>query len=145
MLIIPIILVATAAFATAVFAHSGVKNPAVKARMDLMGEIKEATGVLGNMAKGTLGFDAAQAAAAQAALLDAAERIDAAFEAPESDPKSEALPVIWTDWAGFQVETAGMIRAVAALDPGSLTGVRAGIGPIGQSCGRCHEGYRIKK
>ena len=90
-------------------------------------------------------FDTVDDPEVAGALLDAAGRIEAAFEAPESDPKSEALPAIWTDWPGFQSVTTQMLTAVGALDPASLDGVRAGIGPVGKSCGGCHEKYRVKK
>ncbi|WP_161594648.1 c-type cytochrome [Marimonas lutisalis] len=130
---------------TAVLAHSGVKNPAVKARMDLMGEIKDATGVLGGMAKGEIAFDPARAAAAREALIEQAGRIPPAFEARETDPKSEARDEIWTDWDGFIARARAMEDAAAALNAGSLDGVRAGMGALGQSCGGCHKPYRIDK
>lgn len=128
---------------TAALAHSGVKNKTVLARMDGMKTLAENIKVLGNMAKGKTTFDATRAAAAKATLRDQAARVTAAFEAPETDPKSEALPVIWSDWDGFVAGAEALEAAIAALDTGSLEGLRDGLGAVGQSCSGCHEGYRL--
>lgn len=129
--------------ATVAMAHEGVKAPLVKARMDLMGEIKDNTGTLGNMLKGKIPFDAAQAEAARLALLENAKAIPAAFETPATDPKTEAAPAIWTDWDDFIAKTDGMITAVEAADTSSMDTLRAGMGAIGGSCKACHKSYRI--
>ena len=131
--------------ATAALAHSGVKNAAVKARMDLMVEVKEATGLLGRMAKGAIPFDAAQAETARAALQTHATQIPAMFEARETDPMTEALPTIWTDWEGFVAVSRQMETAAAAMQTGSLEGVQQGMRALGQSCAACHQDYRIDK
>lgn len=140
----------TAAFALicvagAALAHGGVKNAAVKARMDLMVGVKEATAVLGGMAKGSLAFDAAQAETARAALEEYASQIAPLFRAEESDPKSEALPSIWTDWEGFTRAAEAMQIAASDMDASNMDGVRAGLGAIGRSCKACHQDYRIEK
>lgn len=135
----------TFGIATAALAHSGVKNEAVKARMMLMGQIKDATGVIGGMAQGKVAFDAEQAAAARDALLAASQKVPDAFKANETDPKSESAETIWTDWDGFLAEATAMQNATAALQTASLDDLRAGIGAIGKSCGGCHKTYRIDK
>ncbi|MBV2359213.1 cytochrome c [Thalassococcus sp. CAU 1522] len=131
--------------ATAALAHSGVKNAAVKARMDLMGEVKAATATLGDMSKGAKPFDAAKAEAARAALERHATRIPALFKAPESDPKTEARPEIWTDWDGFVAIADRMETVASAMDTGSLKTLRAGMGRLAKTCKSCHEAFRIKK
>lgn len=67
----------------------------------------------------------------------------------EVQPKSEALPGIWTDPAGFnaaatklQVE-AGKLATVAAS--GNVEATRAQFQTTGQACGGCHKVYREKK
>lgn len=67
----------------------------------------------------------------------------------EVQPKSEALPGIWTDPAGFnaaatklQVE-AGKLATVAAS--GNVGATRAQFQTTGQACGGCHKVYREKK
>ncbi|MDU8910762.1 cytochrome c [Aestuariicoccus sp. MJ-SS9] len=136
---------AVGVFATAAFAHSGVKDPDVKARMALMTEVKEATGVLGDMARGKMAFDAAQAEVARAALEAHATRIPTAFETQAQDPKSEALPVIWSDWQGFVAAAEQMETAASGMKVASLDDLRGGMGALGKSCASCHETYRIDK
>lgn len=131
--------------ASVAVAHSGVQNAAVKARMDMMGDIKEATGVLGGMAKGSLPFDAVQADTARSVLEDHAAKIPGMFEDKADDPKSEALPTIWTDWEGFVADAEQMEAAARTMDTSSLDSVRAGLGAIGKSCSACHKAYRIEK
>ncbi len=134
-----------AGIATTAFAHSGVKDPDVKARMDLMGEIGAATGVLGKMAQGKSAFDAEAAADARVTLIKSGNAIVSAFQVQATDPKTEALPAIWENWDDFVAKAGVLEDAARAMDAGSLDGVRAGMGAIGQSCGGCHEGYRVKK
>lgn len=131
--------------ATTALAHGGVKNPAVLARMDLMVDVGDAMKVLGEMAKGAQPFDTQQADRARGALIVASNQVIARFEAEENDPKSEALPTIWSDWAGFNASAEDMAQAAESLDTSTLDGLRAGIGALGKSCGSCHESYRIKK
>lgn len=131
--------------ATMAFAHGGVKNPAVMARMDVMADIGATTKVLGEMAKGAQPFDADKARIARAALREATDQVAVRFKAREGDPKSEARPEIWTDWAGFIARTEDMRAAAEALDVSSLERLRAGMGAVGRSCSGCHEDYRIKK
>lgn len=129
--------------ATAAVAHAGVKDPIVKARMDLMGQIKDATGVLGGMAKNPGNYDAAKAAKARADLIDYSAKVSAAFETQADDPKSEASDMIWTKWDDFTAKADALTAAATALDPSSIDGVRAGMGGIGQSCGGCHKSYKL--
>lgn len=136
----------TLATAGMVLGHSGVKNAAVKARMDGMGAIADQTKILGGMAKGALPFDPAKAQAAARAITAEAGRIPALFEAAESDPKSEALPVIWENWDDFQAKADGLARAAEAMDGvGTLEALRAAMPGLGQSCKACHRDYRIAK
>ena len=71
---------------TPAFAHEGVKNPAVKARMILMQEVKTSFGQIGQMAKGAVAFDAQDAQAAKARLLKASQAVIDKFQANETDP-----------------------------------------------------------
>ena len=130
------------AVASAAMAHDGVKDPTVQARMHLMEEVKNATGVLGGMAKGSISFDAAQAKSAADSLAASAAAIPAAFEVEATDPASESLPVIWTDFAGFSDKAMALQTAAEAVDTSSLDGVRAGMQAVGRSCGGCHKTYR---
>lgn len=129
--------------ASAALAHGGVKDPQVKARMDLMGSVKNNMAVLGDTAKGALAFDPDAVEEARAALIENAAAIPAAFKAPATDPKSEALPAIWQNWDDFAAKAADMGRAVASVNVDSLESVQTGMRTIGKTCGACHKLYRM--
>ncbi len=134
-----------AVFTGAAFAHEDVKNQAVKARMELMGKVKDATGTLGGMAKGEMAFDEVKATAAKDALVEHAAAIPAAFEARETDPKSTALPAIWENWNDFVLKAGAMEKAAGELDTSAQEWLGAGMGSLGGSCAGCHKIYRVKK
>lgn len=138
-------LVATLALgATAALAHTGVKNPAVMARMNGMSAISDNVEVLGTMAKGQVAFDAASAqAAARAIAQHSAESIDL-FKAQETDPKSEALPAIWENFDDFTAKALELQAVANDLSEkiSTVEDVRAGMRAIGQSCKACHKLYR---
>lgn len=129
--------------ATGALAHDKVKDPQVKARMALMEEIKQATGVLGNMAKQPATYDQAAASAARDSLISLSARIAPAFEPRATDPVSEANPAIWDNWDDFTTLADDLTRAAKALDPTSAEGVSTGMRGIGGACGGCHQPYRL--
>jgi len=129
----------------AALAHQGVSNPVVKARMEVMGQIKDATSVIGNMAKGSIAFDSEKAGAAKSILLKTAKDIPLKFETHETDPKSEALPEIWQRWDDFVAMSDDMVKVVETIDVSNAQTLKASMGALGQSCGRCHKAYRLKK
>ncbi len=126
-------------------AHQGVKDPFVKARMHAMGTAGQATKVLGDMAKGSVDYDATQAAEAKAALIQIAQDLPALFQENASDPVSEARPAIWDDYADFSAKADVMAAAAVALDTSSAATIGAGLRALGGSCGGCHKAYRQKK
>ncbi|WP_407494413.1 c-type cytochrome [Pseudooceanicola sp. MF1-13] len=134
---------ALAIIGTGAIAHANVKDPQVKARMQLMEQIKDATGVLGNMAKQPSTYNQATAAAAKADLIAASTKVTAAFQTPATDPASEASPKIWENWADFTAKANGLTSAAQALDASSAQGVAAGMAGIGGACGACHKPYRL--
>ena len=129
--------------ATGAIAHDNVKDPTVKARMQLMDEIKQATGVLGGMAKTPASYSKTEAEAAKANLISLSAKIPAAFQDPATDPASEASPDIWTNWADYTAKANALNTAAQALDAGSASGVAAGMRAIGGACGSCHMPYRL--
>ena len=92
---------ALALLATGAVAHANVSDPQVRARMDLMQQIKDATGVLGNIAKQPATYDQAAAEQARADLIAASAKVATAFEDPATDPVAEASPSIWENWDDF--------------------------------------------
>ncbi len=129
--------------ASAALAHQGVQNSAVIARMEAMKTIGDNTKILGTMAKGELAFDAAKARAAAAEIAVQAGRTPGLFEAPETDPKSEALPVIWENYADFTAKSDALVAAAKMAQgirtPQDLT---TALGAIGAACKACHSDYR---
>ena len=135
---------AFATCATVVLAHTGVKNPAVQARMHGMTMISDNVKVLGTMAKGQVDFDAASARAAAQAIADhAAQSVDL-FVPNETDPKSEALPAIWENFDDFttKAEALQTLDADLAASVASLDDVRTAMPSIGATCKACHSKYR---
>lgn len=146
----------TAALAGAVALSAAVlpataqdSNPAVDARQGQFRIMSLNIGVLGGMARGNTDYDAEAAQAAANNLL-AMSQIDQRFHwVPGTDSESmegtRALPAIWEE--GSQViEIWGQFgtaaQALAAVAGDGLDPMRAALGPVGGSCGACHDDYR---
>jgi cytochrome c556 len=128
----------------AALAHSGVQNQAVLARMEAMNSIGDAMKVLGRMAKGQATFDASAAQDAAAGIARHSADTPALFKAQETDPKSEARPAIWTDFADFTakaraLETAALDVSKSLTSPDDLV---PAMQRLGQACKSCHSLYR---
>ena len=130
--------------AGAAFAKEGVKDPQVKARMDLMDGIAGNVKVLGEMAGGKTAFDAAAAAKAKANLAAAAAAIPATFKPAATDPVSVASPDIWTNWDDFVKKSEVLLAAAEGMDASTAAGVQAGMGNVGGACKGCHSVYQKK-
>ncbi len=136
------ILFVTLLTATAVLAHSGVKNPQVKARMDGMAALGTQTKILGQMAKGAAPFDASKAQAAIQEIKSETKRITALFEPRADDPKSEAKPEIWTNWVVFTAATGGLTDVLAKADVTTFDALGRSVREIGAACSACHKKFR---
>jgi cytochrome c556 len=70
------------------------------------------------------------------------------FPAGSDKGETKALPVVWTDWAGF--ETASKNADVAfdklavAAGSGDQAALAAAFADAGKACGACHEKFRAK-
>lgn len=129
--------------AAPVAAHNGVKDPQVMARMKVMGQVGDATKVLGNMARGKIAFDASEAAKAAAMLKTASEQVVPTFTLQASDPKSEAKPEIWSRFDAFSKDADALTAAAEAVDTSSLPALQQGLRAVGQTCKSCHSEFRI--
>ncbi|HSK40213.1 MAG TPA: cytochrome c [Arenibaculum sp.] len=63
--------------------------------------------------------------------------------------ESEALPAIWERWADFEA-VAGRLESTSAelvttAQEGERTSIARQFAAVGQSCGACHNDFRIKK
>ena len=94
--------------ATLASAHENVGNPTVKARMMVMTTIAENMKTLGGMANGAIDFDLEQAKTALAEIESTAKTVPGLFKSEEMDPKSEALPLIWTHFVDFTTKSEAL-------------------------------------
>lgn len=140
----PLLALLFAGAATAVFAHTGVQNPAVLARMDAMKSIGDATKTIGMMAKGDVAFEPEAARAAAQTIAVHAGNTPALFEPRETDPKSEAHPAIWENFDDFTSKARDLEVLASNLATGMDTqdDLRAGLGQLGAACKACHAEYR---
>lgn len=124
---------------------------AVKARQSQMTLYAFNISLLGGMAKGEIEYDAAAASAA-ASNLAALSKLDQSRLWPQGsdnaalgDDVTEALPAIWTADSKIGERAMDMTEAAVAMDAAAgdgLDALRGAIGPLGKSCGGCHETYR---
>lgn len=144
MIVRTLIVIAGIALWTSVWAHEGVKNPAVMARMNNMTEIADNMKIVGKMAKGETSFDAEVAQSALVAVSEEAAEIPGLFEAQEDDAKSEALPEIWETFGDFTQEAIELEKLAAEFSTAitSRDDLRSALFVLGQSCTSCHEAYR---
>lgn len=106
-----------------------------------MGEIK-------NIVDGKAGIETA-AAPAQA-MVAVGKNIAAKVNFPAGSDKGDtkALPLIWSDAAGFD-KAAGALNTglgalVVAANAKNLDGLKVAFGDVGKACGACHDTYRAK-
>ncbi|HRP79898.1 MAG TPA: cytochrome c, partial [Aquamicrobium sp.] len=116
-----------------------------KANMKERGQIMR---ILGPIAQGRADFDAATVNEALAKLETNAEGgadIDALWPEGSDTGDTKAAPAIWENFDAFKAESEKYAQAVAAAvaaAPQDLAAFQAAFGPVGASCGSCHENYR---
>jgi len=136
---------ASAGLAGAALAHSGVTNPAVMARMEAMSAIAAEVKTLTKMARGEVAFDAAEVTRAMEAIAATGAQVPALFEAPETDPKSEASPTIWVSYPEFTTRAVEMIEAArAGAGAADELELEEALGALGQTCRSCHGSFKIQ-
>ncbi len=122
---------------------------ALKARQAQMQLQAYNIGILGEMAKGAMEYDAGVASAA-AKNLNHLANFDQTIEWPEGSVQgslegTRAAPAIWSDAAGFAAEWEKFAAATAAMEAAAgtdLASLQGAIGAVGASCGSCHKAYR---
>ncbi len=131
-------------FATASLAHDGVMNPAVMARMEGMSTIAENMNILGDMVKGKSEFNADTAKTAIDVIAFQASSAPKLFEANEDDPKSEALPEIWSNFDDFEAKALELQTIANQIQPTieRVEDLNSALGLLGENCKSCHETYR---
>jgi cytochrome c556 len=85
---------------------------------------------------------------AAAKLKELSAAFPALFPAGSDKGETKALPVVWTDMAGFKAANKAEGDAIDALAKAAGTGDMAKIGEafgaVGKACGGCHEKFRAK-
>ena len=139
-LFIPLSLTTT----TIALAHEDVENPTVKARMVVMTTFVENLRTLGGMAKGAVDFDLEQAKIGLADIASKSKNVPELFKIEEMHPKSEALPVIWTDFANFTAKSQALTDAAekALANFSSKDDLISSMRALGSTCKSCHSTYR---
>ena len=89
--------------------------------------------------------DASAAVEPAKAMVVWAKKIPEVF--PEgSGEGTDALPAIWSDWAGFEEDAADHVAAVeklaAVAEAGDASALGAQLKATGATCGACHKAYR---
>lgn len=142
-------LAGTVAFGGAVLAasHADVEG-AIKARQSHMQLYAHNLGILGNMAKGDVEFDADAAQAAADNLATLAKLNQGTYwvmgSSTEDTDKTRALPAIWESGSDIGEKAGALVEASEAMaaNAGTLEGVQANMRALGGACGSCHEDYR---
>ena len=130
--------------ATIALAHEDVENSTVKARMMAMTTLVKNMRTLGGMAKGAILFDQEQAKAALADMESTAKTVPGLFKSDEMHPKSEALPVIWTNFSDFTAKSKALedAAAQALASFSSKDDLVPSMRALGGTCKSCHFTYR---
>ncbi|MQQ07204.1 cytochrome c [Epibacterium sp. SM1979] len=138
---------------TPVFAQDAkVLEAAVKARQAQMTLYAFNLGLLGDMAKGKVEYDAQKAQAAASGLTALTKLDGSRMWLPGTDNESlentRALPAIWAEGSDVGEKSKALKAAVAAMDEAAGQGLeplKAAIGGLGGACGACHKAYRAPK
>ena len=90
-------------------------------------------------------FDPAAAKAPSQTLIDNAAKIPGLFAPGTDTTDPAALPVIWTDQAGFKAAAAKLGTDAAALQAATdAAGFATALKTVQGDCAACHNTYRAK-
>ncbi|MDI3337337.1 cytochrome c [Defluviimonas aestuarii] len=141
---------ATIAFTGAASAQEAPFAKQIKARQGIMVYRALNIGVLGAMAKGEVEYNAEAAQKAADALVSSGKLDVSMLYVPGSsnaeNPDSTVKPEVFTEDLGIGAKAADFNTAAEAMQAaagGGLDGLKAAMGPLGKSCGGCHEVARI--
>lgn len=109
---------------------------------------KAAFGTLGPIVKGEAPFDAAVVSAALAEIDANAKKIDVTALFPAGSTGESASPKIWENLPDFSAKMDQLkadAAAAVAASPQDIDALKSQFGTLMNSCGGCHELYRVKK
>lgn len=148
----PLSLVLVAALGVAaVFAQDATVDPKIASMSndELVAARQQAMKDDGKALKAALtGATGQDAVTAAQTLLQNFTNLPALFKEGSATDKSQALPIIWTEFDKFSAIFAGDAAnaklMLAAAQSGDTAGYTAAGKAIGASCGQCHQTYRQK-
>jgi cytochrome c556 len=117
----------------------------IESRQAIMKNVGAAMQVAGNMARGEAEFESRAALMALRTLNSSIIGFTQFFPEGSGEGDTRALPAIWENMDDFLSRADDLRVASAAAieaEPQDLSSFQAVFGPVGQSCGACHEDYR---
>ncbi|MGQ7844366.1 c-type cytochrome [Granulosicoccus sp. 3-233] len=144
------VLIASSTFS---LAEDGPYDNAIKARQGMFQLYSFNVGILSDMAKEKIPYDADIASEAANNLSAAANLGQSQFWPAGSDNETDgnmatrAKPEIWETYPAITEKAAALSDAVAALVPVAGSGLgelQGAIGDVGASCKGCHDDFRAK-
>ena len=134
----------SAIFGSLAFAHDGVEDKDVLARMVLMSKMATNMKVIGRMIRNVAEFDIKRAEEAFLEIARLSERTPDTFKKEANNPKSEAKAEIWTDFDNFQKLSERLMVDAKTLASSIKTSqnLRPALVKLSKSCKGCHSKYR---
>ena len=132
----------------------GPHDKAIKARQSLMQLYNFNLGILGDMAKGDVDYNAEAAQAAADNLLAAVSMNQGAMWPAGSDSenaanrKNRAKPVIWENFPKVAEAGKAAFTAATAMQGAAgngLDSLKGAMGDVGKSCKGCHDDFRAER
>ncbi|MDI7861324.1 cytochrome c [Rhizobiaceae bacterium n13] len=118
-------------------------------RQQMMKRVGGAMGAMAGIAKGEKPYDAEVVRTALTTIDEVSKTFPDYFPAgSDTGFETEASPKIWENMDDFKAKAAALgkeAETILASLPADQAGVGAAIGPLGKTCGACHELYRLKK
>lgn len=142
------VIVAATALAGVAFGSVVAADGTHDSRIALMKKVGGAAGALGAIAKGDKPYDAEVVKASLTTIAETAKVFPDQFGANSDKTDPEVNPKLWDNLDDFKAKAAKLSAdaetALAQL-PADQAGVGAALKTLGNSCGACHQAYRIKK
>jgi cytochrome c556 len=121
----------------------------IAARKALMKQNNDHARSIVQMMRGQAPFDAAKVDEAFSQWADTAKKLPGLFpDNSKTGEETRASPNIWQNKADFDAHATAFGKAVAdnrGKAKGSLDGLKAAMGPVGDACDNCHKDYRLPR
>ena len=83
------------------------------------------------------------------AIADLSKVVVHTFPESTKELKSDTLPVVWSEWAAFEVAAKALttnaekLIEVVGKDATDMAAIGAQVGEVGKACGACHDKFRV--